>query len=157
MGHRPGLLLLIAALPFCVMLGCRPPAWLSGRGALDRSLALALIAPSVVIAGAAVGGTLPVSMELLAELSHPLPPGTSANAVVGLLQITATINTVLAAALSPADMNLVMLLCMPPCAALVWLTRERYGRSDEAPASRGLLRGTSDEECAGARENAAGA
>ena len=126
------LCLLVASLSYIAMLACRPPAWLAGHGVLgsDRAL-LAVLAPSVIVAGVAIGGTMPVAFELLAEISHPLPPGSSANAVVGLLQITATINTALAAALSPADMNVVMLSSMLPCACLLWFTHERYGREEQ--------------------------
>ena len=113
---------------------CRPPPpWLlQGTNALDVPSAhtnvLVAFIPSVLIGGAALGGTMPVAMELLAECSHPLAPGISANAVVGLLQITATINTSLAAKLSPAAMNVVMLASLILCGLLVLPVRERYER-----------------------------
>ena len=69
-------------------------------------------------------------MELLAEVGHPIPPGASANAVVGLLQVTATINTALVSVLSPQAMNALMLLSIVLCAALVLLVEERYRRSE---------------------------
>ena len=69
-------------------------------------------------------------MELLAEVGYPLPPGASANAVVGLLQVTATVNTALVAVLTPAAMNVVMLLSVFFCVLLLLPVRELYRRSD---------------------------
>ena len=119
---------LVALVAFAVLVGCRPPSpngWLltssnssatAGVGAAGGVLA---ILPSVLVGGAAIGATMPLAMELLAEVGYPLPPGASANAVVGLLQVTATVNTALVAVLTPAAMNVVMLLSVFFCVLLL--------------------------------------
>lgn len=133
------LCMLVALLAFAAVVACRPPPpWLlpseatdgssTGGDAPDGGVLLAFL-PSVLIGGAAVGGTMPTAMELLAEVGHPIAPGASANAVVGLLQVTAAINTFLAAVLSAEAMNALMLSSILVCSLLLLLVRERYWRS----------------------------
>jgi hypothetical protein len=71
-------------------------------------------------------------MEMLAKASYPLPPGASANVVVGLLQLTATVNTALAAVLAPPAMNVVMLTSVLLAGLLVIPVRESYDRSSQS-------------------------
>ena len=129
----------IAALAFAALVALQPPPpWLllhantshvpphETRGS---STEIVYLLPSVIFGGAAIGATMPTALELLAEVGHPLPPGASANIVVGLLQITATANTALVAVISPQAMNVVMLLSILLCALLLLPVRERYRRA----------------------------
>jgi MFS family permease len=136
--HSLRRLLIGIMLLFCMACGgvvaCHPPPpWLfSGSGVNGTAPAQARlnggVAPfvlSIVLAGALCGATLPTTMELLAEVGSPaVTPGSSANAVVALMQITATLNTTLVNFLSPGSMNLVMLASAVGCVLLVWKANE---------------------------------
>lgn len=128
----------LAFLAFAVIVACRPPlTWLPPsnastnhtHGGADEGVLITFL-PSVFVGGAVLGATMPTAMELLAEVGFPIPPGASANAVVALLQISATVITSLVAILSPEAMNALMLLAIGLCTLLLLPVQERYRRCE---------------------------
>ena len=132
------LCLLVAMLAFVPVVALQPPPpWTTAtEPESETPPSLAVYVPCVVIGGAALGATMPISLELLAEIGYPLPPGVSANMVVPFVQIMSTMNTALVPVLSPPAMSVVMLISVFACTVLLLPVHEVYRRSD--PERSGL-------------------
>ena len=132
------LCLLVAMLAFVPVVALQPPPpWTTAtEPESETPPSLAVYVPCVVIGGAALGATMPISLELLAEIGYPLPPGVSANMVVPLVQIMSAMNTAFVPVLSPPAMSVVMLISVFACTVLLLPVHEVYRRSD--PERSGL-------------------
>ena len=86
---------------------------------------------AICLHGLFIGCTAPPAFELAAELTHPVPEGTSAN-MIGLVINTSHVLSLAAFAyLSPLAINPLLAVVYCCCLVLMLVVCERYLRSDE--------------------------
>lgn len=88
------------------------------------------VAPAIGLGGFFVGATMPVGLELAAELTHPVPEGTSANFVMLLIQILGIVFLSVASAIASSAINVVLVAVVLSCLVVVSGVREVYLRQE---------------------------
>jgi len=118
---------LACALLTFVWLGASMASPWSWRPLLPWTLT---VAPAIGLGGFFVGATMPVGLELAAELTHPVPEGTSANFVMLLIQVLGIVFLTVASAIASSAINVVLVAVVLSCLVVVSGVREVYLRQE---------------------------
>ena len=113
---------------------------LSTTGLLPHSIGT--IAVAIVILGFTQSATSPIFYELCAELTYPIPEGTSAG-ILALIWNTASLVVIfLSPVLNSKWMNMIMALTIAIVIGMVACVKEEYNRPQDSGAS--LIPGTEE-------------
>ena len=90
----------------------------------------------ITCTGLFAGATMPITLELLAEVSYPVSEGISGNVVALIMQVPAAILIAIVPIVRADVFNTIMGACFFGCALLVVPVKEVYARAAAARTSR---------------------